>query len=83
MSLSRKHTQKNEHGAPQAQKYFPPPKLKDYLKNSRFHSKTSRNKEGVCAPAGCGGNTHSDGFRAFLLKLGHKCFYVPEYWPRR
>lgn len=62
---------------------IPPPKLKDYLKNSRFHSKTRRNKEGVCAPAGCGGNTHSDGFRAFLLKLGHKCFYVPEYWPRR
>lgn len=60
-----------------------PPKLKDYLKNSRFHSRTSRNKEGVCAPAGCGGNTLLDGFRAFLLKLGHKCFYVPEYWPRR
>lgn len=26
----------------------PPPKLKDYLKNSRFHSKAKRNKEGVC-----------------------------------
>lgn len=27
---------------------IPPPKLKDYLKNSRFHSKARRNKEGVC-----------------------------------